>query len=220
MISSIDGLRWQLRDDTSDWNTVAACSKFDEYGLKDLDVLYALVFDIGAHIGGVAVSLAARGARVIAIEPVPDNAFLIRKNALLNDVSVTVLNAAVGATRIRYGFDGDENARHHAWIGNTDQVYQTAPGATGFLESEVTCVTLAALIREYGLPDIVKLDCEGGEWAILAEEATKLLPYIVGEWHPTQGHVQEELRDLLLPTHELTITGPVGGPGGFKAVLR
>jgi FkbM family methyltransferase len=223
MLWEKDGLRFEVRMETTDWNTVQACVGEDEYGLADVNMYRKLVFDVGAHIGSVGIWCAKRGARAVCVEPVPPNVELIRTNAWLNGVSdhVAVVETVAGRLQevrtIRWGFAQDKTARAHAYIGDSGRAAPDVP----FESKPAVAVTFHELVAEHGEPDIVKLDCEGGEWAWLEETpGMASVPLIVGEWHPTEGHTLRDLRAALDRTHELTVTGPEAGPGGFRAELR
>jgi FkbM family methyltransferase len=205
------------REDTSDWNTVQAAVGEDEYGLAEIDMTGLLVFDVGAHIGSVGLWCAARGARVVCVEPVPDNADLIERSAELNGLALSVERAVAGlegTAHIRYGFHQDATAEHHAFIGSTD------PSVHDCLEVEVPSITLAWLCDLYGVPDIMKIDCEGGEWAWIDEPAIQDVPLVVGEWHPVAGHELADFDYRMNPYFYVEYTGPVAGPGGFRAGSR
>lgn len=219
------GVHFSARPDTTDWNTLNACVTEDEYGLSDEDVAGKLVFDVGAHVGGIGVWLATRGARVVCIEPVPANADMIGINASLNDVGIDVRRAAAGAeastTTLRFGHEGTDFARHHQYIGNTG-VFEEREG---FILLTVPTVSLAELIDYYGWPDIIKIDCEGGEWSWLKEPCIKDVRLIVGEWHPMhwgdRAYDRTDVVDAFThygrETHRLEFSGPDCGPGGFRA---
>jgi FkbM family methyltransferase len=200
------GLRFWIREGTNDHNTIWACAHEDEYGLGAVEVDGKLVLDVGAYLGGIGVWLAARGAEVVCLEPVPDNAELIRRNAELNGVNVTILQAAAGETGtqvVRWGFLADptwnervaadptlgwlhtEEIRacieHHGFVGVT---HKDAPVDQTFRELEVTSLSLSDVIADHGSPHVIKLDCEGGEWPWLADPAMRDVELVVGEWHP------------------------------------
>lgn len=228
-----------MRRGTSDWNTVASATAFDEYKLAGLN-LEGWAIDIGAHVGSVGIGLAIDnpGLHVVCIEPVPDNVDLIRRNAEVNGVAdrVFAIQSAIGLepgehTKVRYGFRGNENAEHHAWIGNATLVYPDAP-VEGFDEVDVECVNLAKLadwltwdrgrITFAGTPPaLVKVDCEGGEWGALHQIVALRSPHVVGEWHPVCGRSSSrELVDAFEAAgYTVEISGPDGGPGGFTALL-
>ena len=252
------GLKFWTRTGTNDHSTIYASAHEDEYGLSDEDVYGKLVFDVGAYVGSVGVWLASRGARVVCVEPVPVNADLIRRNAELNEVDVVVVEAAAGEEGeqiVRWGFtaDPDWNDRvaedvtlgalhtdqtrisiaHHGFVGST---HRDAPVDQAYEERVVPSMSLARLVQEYGVPYIIKIDCEGGEWPWLADPLMQFVRLVVGEWHPwdtVQGAEgvggfrgyrgaahdrcnQDSIR-ALLDTHLVEFSGPEGGPGGFRA---
>jgi FkbM family methyltransferase len=226
--------RCRYRTDTSDWNTLYSALNEDEYGLRPL-TLTGLALDIGAHIGAVTLGLALDNPdlRVIAVEPVPDNARLLRENVVLNGLKdrVTVIEGAAGRGEVTvwYGYRGSETAEHHAFIGNSSLAYDHG-GENEHDEISYWGWTLSALLDlgvdfAYIAPDaaslaLVKIDNEGGEYDFLADPAVSRCERIVGEWHNVRGHVQTDIASLLGATHVVTFSGPVGGPGGFLAVRR
>lgn len=221
-----DPARVRYRTDTSDWNTLYSALNEDEYGLRDLH-LAGLALDIGAHIGAVTLGLAIDNPdlRVIAVEPVPGNARLLRENVALNGVSdrVTVIEGAAGRGKVTvwYGYRGSETAEHHAFIGNSSLAYDHG-GENEHDEITYQGWSLSELVGAYQPSDValLKIDNEGGEYDFLDDPAVALCERIVGEWHNVRGHVQTDIASLLGATHVVTFSGPVGGPGGFVAVRR
>jgi len=220
------------RADTSDWNTInSIMGTNDEYGLAGLTLVGAAL-DLGAYLGAAAIALALDnpGLRVIAVEPVPDNARLSRINVELNNLAdrISVYEGAIGppgigTSLIRFGYRGDANLEHHAFVGNSSLAYDHG-GDVAHDEREVETLGIAALLDRYSIAtaDFVKVDVEGAEFPFLAAPAADLrrLAHIIGEWHPVRGHVQSDVRGLLGGTHDVEFSGPDGGPGGFIAVRR
>ena len=210
------------RTDSSDWNTLYSALNEDEYGLAGY-VLTGLALDIGAHIGAVTVALALDNPdlRVIAVEPVPDNARLLRENVDANGLAdrVTVIEGAAGSGTVTvwYGYRGSETAEHHTFIGNSSLAYDHG-GENEHEEITYQGVTLSDLAA--GDVALLKIDNEGGEYDFLADPAVARCAVILGEWHNVRGHVQTDIASLLGATHVVTFSGPVGGPGGFVAVRR
>ncbi len=198
-------VRMTFRDDTSDWNTISSILTHDEYGLPRTPGTFV---DVGAHVGAWAVGVAVDnpGSTVLAIEPLPENADLIRRNAAQNDVAVAVLESAAerdgpSVARIRYGATEGEFARQHEFIGGA--VWQEDPTARVI---DVMAVPLSAVIREYGWVDVLKIDCEGCEWAFLDSPYLRWVRRIVGEYHPRgEGPFPARLRALLEPTHDVDV---------------
>jgi FkbM family methyltransferase len=203
---------------SSDWNTLWSCLNEDEYRLRELR-LEGTALDIGAHIGGVSIGLAVDnpGLHVIAVEAVPPNVELLRRNIETNGLTerITVLNAAAGKggkTTIRWGFEGDESADHHAFIGNS-----LLPGKTKHRTLKVDSLPLERIINSKQIV-FAKVDCEGCEYEVLQGPALKQIALIRGELHGIKGHEASEVATALLDTHHVTTTGPL--PAAFEAVLR
>jgi FkbM family methyltransferase len=218
--------RFLVRRGTNDWNVLNSILTADEYEVAGLE-LEGWALDLGAHIGGIAIALALDNPLlfVVAVEPVPGNAELIRLNADLNDVAdrVMVREEAVGPpgtrTHVRFGFAGSELAEHHAFIGNAVFIVDGEPDCL-FEQVEVGCVDLRALAYEALSPPVfVKVDCEGGEWAALDQIVSLGADRVVGEWHPIRIHTRDELaRAFCDAGYTVELTGPEGGPGGFTAL--
>jgi FkbM family methyltransferase len=212
---------------TSDHNTLYSALDEDEYGLAQHN-LTGRAADVGAHIGSVSVGLLVDNPNllVVAVEPVPPNVELLRQNLERNGVldRCEIIQAAVGSgrtTTIRFGYVGDGtdagiSAEHHSFIGNSALVYPKQPMAFEHSEVKVPVRSLKFLLPL----DFLKVDTEGGEWGFLASPSVAEVPYIVGEVHPTNGHAPLHMAALLQDTHNVTFTGPPGGPCGFVAVRR
>jgi FkbM family methyltransferase len=180
----------------------------DEYDLASLDFSGVFV-DVGAHIGAVtvAVLLDNPDARAIAVEPLPENIDLFKVNMDTNGLCnrVSLIRGAVGSTSVQYGPDV------HRYIGNI-------AGADGE-RVEVENIDLDRILRAANGPiTAMKLDCEGGEWALLADPRIKDVPLIFGEAHGADYHARLML--ALDDTHEVRWDHAQDGTGNFWAVAR
>ena len=145
-----------------------------------------LVFDVGAHAGNRTRALAALGCRVVALEPQPDFAGLLR---LLfgRHPRVTVLETAVGdragaATLSVSDRTPTMTTLAAAWRAarERDPVFN---GVRWNRDIDVELVTLDALIARFGPPAFVKIDVEGAEPAVLAG-LTRPVPALSFEYLP------------------------------------
>lgn len=158
-----------------------------------------LVFDIGAHVGNRARALAALGCRVIALEPQPDFARMLRLLFGRNR-RIEVLEAAVtGAT----GEDWLAVSERTPTVSTTAAAWRDArarePGFGGVewnRQLRVRTVSADALIAKYGRPAFIKIDVEGGEPAVL-DGLTMPVPALSFEYLPGAiGEVRECLARL------------------------
>lgn len=137
-----------------------------------------LIIDAGAHIGTSAIWFALRypDAHVVAVEPDPGNAALLRRNT--SGLDVEIWEAGLGS------------APGHAAIldpGFGEWSYRTAPGAAG---GDIRIVTLEELLEgkptSRFVPFICKLDIEGAEQDLFEEAASRAFgafPLIIIELH-------------------------------------
>jgi FkbM family methyltransferase len=130
-----------------------------------------LVFDIGAHAGNRARALAAIGCHVVALEPQPDFARMLRTLFRRSD-RITVVQAAVGRTIGRMSLA--ISLRHPTVTTAAEQWRESRGREPDFSQVrwtrriEVETTTLDALIGRFGLPAFVKIDVEGAEPDVLA----------------------------------------------------
>ncbi len=145
-----------------------------------------LVFDIGAHAGNRTRALAALGCRVVALEPQPDFARLLR---LLfgRHPRVSILEAAAGdragvATLSISDRNPTMTTLAAAWRAarEHDPVFSDVRWNR---DIDVEMVTLDALIDRFGLPAFVKIDVEGAEPVVLAG-LTRPIPAVSFEYLP------------------------------------
>lgn len=130
-----------------------------------------LCLDVGAHVGDRVAAFRRLGARVVAVEPQPHLAKLLRR-LHGSDPGVAILDVAVGAA------SGEAELRVNRrnptlstlstdWIGSVS-ASPRFPGERWDATATVPVVTLDALIGEYGPPAFVKIDVEGFEQEVLA----------------------------------------------------
>ena len=130
-----------------------------------------LVFDVGSHVGDRIASFRRLGCRVVAVEPQPPLARLLRllygRDRLVALEAVAV-GAAPGRVTLRVN-----SANPTVSTASADFI-RAADGAAGWEgqtwdgEVEVALTTLDALIARHGVPAFVKIDVEGFEADALA----------------------------------------------------
>jgi FkbM family methyltransferase len=143
-----------------------------------MDALYArfvprggLAFDVGSHVGDRIASFRRLGARVVALEPQPICATVIRA-IHGGDTDVTLVQSACGGEEgiLRLHIN---SANPTVTTASADFV-QAADGAGGWEGQvwdqalDVPVTTLDALIAQHGAPDFIKIDVEGFEDKVLS----------------------------------------------------
>lgn len=183
--------------------------------LTELSAVYgSTCYDIGANVGLVGIpwtrALASQSPRLIAFEPVAANAARLRANIEANQVAGVVVETALGdrAGTITMALESRAGAK----TGNA-VIWTPRTALPGYeARSEVACDRLDAIVEREGLPDpdVVKLDVEGAECAVLAgatEVLARARPVIFGEFNsgmmPLFGTTFMDAFDLLPPDYRV-----------------
>ena len=200
------------REGTNDWNTLYSCIVEDEYKIGDLrvDAGNSTAVDIGAHAGGCSLAMLSRGFKVIAVEPLPENAELIMKNVEANgwENNFTLHHKAINEVSgkevvLRYGNENTESGSHHRFIGNTiDSSEWQKDLWTEGREIKVSTISLDDTLNAVENVDILKIDCEGAEWSAFkgaSPETLGKISSIVAELHalPTTKKMYKEFNNLI-----------------------
>ena len=134
------------------------------------------VVDLGANIATTSLwyASAAQATRFVCVEPDAENARLARRNLERNHVRAEVLEAAVGASDGSTAFRADRSANL---------------GRAGDGDERVAMLsmrTVLARIPEGVRVDLVKMDIEGGEEAVLGGDLGWLdrVQSLIVEFHP------------------------------------
>jgi FkbM family methyltransferase len=145
----------------------------------DLDFEPRLIFDLGANVGYTAIDLALQypNATIVAVEPEPTNAHILRLNTAAFP-QVEVVEAGVWPRSAELAVED---------VGNDRWGFQVREVGAG--EGDVRAVTVPELIEQVGARsvDLLKLDIEGAEHELLNENT---------EW-------LERVRTVLIEFHEV-----------------
>lgn len=152
-----------------------------------------VVVDVGGYIGDFALFAAKclNARQVVVCEPSPRNWELLKRNVANNHYEdrIEMVNKAV-ADQKYVMMNVDALDRQQARV--------SAYGFSDALRTAVPGITLAELVADHKLHeiDLLKLDCEGGEYEILSTTPTEvlhLISHLVFEYHEIEGY-QAKLR--------------------------
>jgi FkbM family methyltransferase len=140
------------------------------------------VVDLGANIGFTSLYLARHlpAASLVAVEPDPDNARLLRHNLMQNGINGMVIEAAVGPSDGTTTFLRDR----------ASNLGRVSPDG----ELKVAMVSVATVLRELGPSTgrhLLKLDIEGGEEQLFTGDLGWLaeVDCLLAELHPEAADV-------------------------------
>jgi FkbM family methyltransferase len=139
-----------------------------------------MYFDIGSNIGYWSLANIHRCDKIISIEASPITFNRLQSNCRNN--KIILLNYAVcnnnGNDITFYQANCDVlSTINKDWLTkNTSRFYN-------YPYTEITCktITIDKLIEQYGLPDLIKIDVEGGEYACIAS-LTQKVKLLCFEW--------------------------------------
>ncbi|MEP6802452.1 MAG: FkbM family methyltransferase [Acidobacteriota bacterium] len=190
-----DGSRFRVRGRMDVWIIKETCLDRDyERGAVSVEDGWTVV-DIGAGSGDFAISVARRSARsrVFAFEPLPESFGLLLENLRLNGLSnVTPFPEAIA------GRQGELLLYTKTGLEGQHRTAQTATPETGGA-LRVPSISLEAAFDRSDITvcDLLKIDCEGGEYDILfgaSAEALSRVRHIAMEFHDgITAHSHEDL---------------------------
>ena len=161
------------------------------------------VFDIGAHIGSFATHVATRhpDARIECFEPSHQSARYLQRNVEQNGLSarITVHEVALADKEGTALLDDNDGGSVHNGLMRADRRLVAGADALDQRHAvEVPTISFdQAVAAAPGPPQLVKMDCEGGEYALVYASSPAnwaSVSRVVMEYHPVPGESWDELR--------------------------
>jgi len=188
-VVSVCGINVAVRDGTCDHDIANSVIWEDEYQLRNHAVCGGVFADIGAYCGHASLFLAMMGMTGVALEPIPENVEMIGQNMALNGQvdRVQVVQGCLGGDNVFWNCTTSQGNMHR-FIGNS---FGSESGGSKALA--VRSVTLEELLEPFDHIDLLKTDCEGGEWALVNSPHYVLakVELIIGEFHPVLGDYEK-----------------------------
>jgi FkbM family methyltransferase len=160
------------------------------------------ILDVGAHVGAFAVNAASArpGTEVECYEPSPSTAEFLRDNVAANglDDRIRVHEAALAATAGTAELDDNSSGSvHNGLVGEGGRLVSGDDSAGNRHVVRVKTVTFDDAVEAGGPFQVVKMDCEGGEYALVYSSDKRYwepVQRVVLEHHPVAGESWDELR--------------------------
>lgn len=165
----------------------------------ELDKEDPYILDIGAHIGLATLYFKQiyPEARIVAIEPQPDNFALLSQNMKENQLKgVQLVQAAVAPKTGEIVLH--EPLSSQGWRSGTGIIPNGWRGVQPSKEIKVKAVSIMDYLVE---PiDLLKMDIEGMEYEVIRTAGAKLhqAKRVIIEVHPRKEHRKEEIEKILL----------------------
>jgi FkbM family methyltransferase len=186
-LRTADGLKITMRHNHGDASTLAEIFLENCYAL-DLNLPpNPTVIDVGGFIGDFSLYAVKRlnAVKVIVCEPSPPNWTLLLKNIANNGYENRIVPVNKAVTD-----GGNVMMNVNAPVGSQCMVSAYFPSEQPL--SAVPGISLGQLLKEHAMEsvDLLKIDCEGGEYAILESTPSDVLGRIrniVFEYHEIEG---------------------------------
>ncbi len=158
---------------------------YDNIPLKD-----HIVIDIGTSIGDTPIYFALRGAaKVIGLEPFPQNFALAEKNIQENNFQHQIKLLLAGCS----GNDGFKNVDPAFESDMRSQLDSSTTGVT------IPMMSLHTIVDKFEVMDgILKVDCEGCEYDVILSSSDAILrkfQFIQVEYHYGYKNIQKKLEN-------------------------
>ena len=154
-----------------------------------------LFFDIGANVGDWAKANGPLCDKIISVEPDPDT---FKKLVSRNLPKVTAINYAIcnnDGKDIVFNVCTSANTistLNADWLTNPKSRFYKSPFRT------ITCktMTLETMIDTYGMPDLLKIDVEAGEFLVISSLKRKV-PLLCFEFASEMNDISNQCLDHL-----------------------
>lgn len=167
----------------------------DVYRIKGRDLRGKVVVDVGAYVGDTALAFARQGATVHAVEPSRTFCSFLRRNVAENGLAASVVVHPVGLAEREATAAAGTDALH--FVDGVEYALRRLPAAI----------------------DILKLDCEGAEYHLLAD--SRFLEHLApAEIHMEYHRGHEPIVSLLNRSGYTVAMEPASGSVGLLSALR
>jgi FkbM family methyltransferase len=161
---------------SSDLHVFRQVFQFEDYAYLRHIQAPRLILDLGANVGYSSAYFLSRfsEAKVIAVEPDPDNYALCRANLAAYGERALILQGAVWSARCQLALARGVPGDGSEWATRVMQ----ADGKAGEVLVESWDIESLLELGGGGAVDILKVDIEGSEWEVFGSECMQWLPRV------------------------------------------
>jgi FkbM family methyltransferase len=156
----------------------------------------SIFFDIGANIGNWSLKNISLCDKIITIEAVPET-FKTLENNVKHNLNIIPLNYAVCESLTNEIIFYKAKSNTLSTI-NLDWLTKSTSRFCGEKYEKITCKTIKIdkLIELYGIPDLIKIDTEGGEFECI-KSLTQKVNNLCFEWASETNDITFDCLDYL-----------------------
>jgi FkbM family methyltransferase len=157
-----------------------------------------MFFDIGANIGKWSLANIDHCNKIILVEASPTTFNRLQDN-LKHQEKLTCLNYAVCNSNEEYITFYNSSADTLSTINKDWLDSETSRFCKQFTYNEIRCktITIDKLIQQYGIPELIKIDVEGGEFECISSLSQKV-NQLCFEWASETNNITFKCLDYLI----------------------
>lgn len=155
-----------------------------------------MFFDIGANVGKWSLDNVNNSPKIVAVEAVPET-FIKLKNNTCNNENILCLNFAVCNSEKEYIEFYNCQADTLSTL-NKDWLSSEKSRFYNYKYNTIICktITIDKLIEIYGVPELIKVDVEGGEFDCISS-LTQKINNLCFEWASETNNITFKCLDYL-----------------------
>jgi FkbM family methyltransferase len=172
LIKTRKNIKFYLRKKYNDKNPFLDVWIANVYGKIDKNT--KTILDIGTNIGlySLYAYTQTKNAKIISLEPIPENIEIIKKNIKINNIHNIILESKALYTKngTRSIYVSQKKEKNKKLNGENATLIKNR-FASKIKKIKIKTITLKSLIKKYNLKtiDLCKMDCEGVEHKIIQE---------------------------------------------------
>jgi FkbM family methyltransferase len=160
-------------------------------------LIYTMFFDIGAHVGRWSLDNLSNASKIISVEADPQTfgslvATCRGKTNIICENYAVCDNSGADITFYRSTSTSVISTINRNWLTDPSSRFNNYP----FEEIKCKTITIDSLIEKYGIPELIKIDVEGGEFQCI-RSLTQKVKHLCFEWASETNEITIKCLDYL-----------------------